>query len=149
MLNEEKIKSMTKAAAYEKGPEKKNIEISNYFRSDYMGLQLIKSAIAYTVSFCLIVGIWTMTGTEELMLQLTHADYIQRLLKLLAVLFVAGLLVYEIAVYIYYSWKYRKAAVSVDKFQSHLKKINKFYDKQEIQEEEIVDLDVSDEEMEV
>ena len=74
---------------------------------------------------------------------------IQHLLKLLAVLFVAGLLVYEIAVYIYYSWKYRKAAVSVDKFQSHLKKINKFYDKQENQEEEIIDLDVSDEEMKV
>ena len=31
MLNEEKIKSMTKAAAYEKGPEKENIEINHYF----------------------------------------------------------------------------------------------------------------------
>ena len=149
MVNEEKIKSMTKAAAYENGPEKKNIEISNYFRSDYMGLQLIKSAIAYTVSFCLIVGIWTMTGTEELMLKITHADYVQHLLKLLAVIFVAGLLVYEIAVYIYYSWKYHKAAASVEEFQSHLKKINKFYDKQEDSAEEIIDLDVSDEEMEV
>ena len=149
MVNEEKIKSMTKAAAYENGPEKKNIEISNYFRSDYMGLQLIKSAIAYTVSFCLIVGIWTMTGTEELMLKITHADYVQHLLKLLAVMFVAGLVVYEIAVYIYYSWKYHKATVSVERFQSHLKKISKFYDKQEDSEEEIIDLDVSDEEMEV
>ena len=149
MLNEEKIKSMTKAAAYEKGPNKKNIEISNYFRSDYMGLQMIKSAIAYTVSFFLIVGIWAMTGTEELMLQMTHADYIQQLLKKLAILFGSGLFIYEIALYIFYSWKYHKAVVSVEKFQSHLKKINKFYDKQEVSGEEIIDLDVLDEEIKV
>ena len=49
MLNEEKVRHMTKAAAYENGPEKKNIGISDYFRGDYLGLQLVKSGIAY---FC-------------------------------------------------------------------------------------------------
>ena len=147
MLNEEKIKSMTKAAAYEKGSEKKNIEITNYFRSDYIGLQMIKSAVAYTVAFCVLVAIWGMTGTEELMLQLTHADYIQRLIRVLIILFVTGLIFYETAIYIYYSWKYRRASVSVEKFQSHLKRINKFYETQESADEEIIELDLTDEEM--
>lgn len=147
MLNEEKIKSMTKAAAYEKGPEKKNIQITSYFRTDYMGLQLIKSAIAYVVAFCLIVIIWGMTDTENLMLQLTHGDYIQSLLKKLTVLFIAGLVIYEVAVYVYYSWKYRRALVSVEKFQAHLKKINKFYETQESADEELTEINLPDEEM--
>lgn len=147
MLNEEKIKSMTKAAAYEIGPEKKNIQITSYFRTDYIGLQLIKSAIAYVVAFCLIVVIWGMTDTQNLMLQLTHGDYVQSLLKKLAVLFIAGLVIYEVAVYVYYSWKYRRALVSVEKFQAHLKKINKFYETQESADEELTKIDLPDEEM--
>ena len=147
MLNEEKIKSMTKAAAYEKGPEKKNIQITSYFRTDYMGLQLIKSAIAYVVAFCLIVVIWGMTDTENLMLQLTHGDYVQSLLKKLVILFVAGLVIYEVAVYIYYSWRYQRALASVGEFQSHLKKINKFYDTQGSADEEIIEMDLTDGEM--
>ena len=149
MLNEEKIKSMTKAAAYEKGPEKKNIEITNYFRTDYMGLQLIKSGIAYAAAFCLIVVIWGMMNTEELMLQLTHAEFFQRISKILAVVFVAGLAVYEIIVYIYYTWKYRRASASVDEYQHHLKKINKFYETQESADEKIAEIDLTDEEMTV
>ena len=149
MLNEEKIKSMTKAAAYEKGPEKKNIEITNYFRTDYMGLQLIRSGIAYAVAFCLIVVIWGMMNTEELMLQLTHAEFFQRISKILAVVFAAGLAVYEIIVYIYYTWKYRRASASVDEYQHHLKKINKFYETQESADEQIAEIDLTDEEMTV
>ena len=149
MLNEEKIKSMTKAAAYEKGPEKENIEINHYFRSDYLGLQLIKAALAYIVAFGLLVMIWFMMGTEELMLQLTHADYLQRLFKIMVLLFGVGLIVYEIIVYIYYSWKYRRTMESVDEYQKHLKDINKFYETQESAEQEIVEPDLTDEENEL
>ena len=67
MLNIEKVKSMTKAAAYESGPEKKNIEISDYFRTDYLGLHMVKSGIAYAVSFVIIAAIWFMGKTEDVM----------------------------------------------------------------------------------
>lgn len=146
MLNEEKVKNMTRAAAYEKGPEKENIQISNYFSGDYLGLQMIKAGIAYTVAFCLLVVLWSMIGTEELMLQLTRADYLHKISKTLVILFLGGLLVYEIVIYIYYSWKCRKAKESVDEYQVYLKNINKFYETQESADDEIVDLDLTDEE---
>ena len=119
MLNIEKIKSMTKAAAYESGPEKKNIEISDYFRTDYLGLHMVKSGIAYAVSFVIIAGIWFMGKTEEIMLMVTKADYLESLIKTTVVLFAAGLIAYEILVYVYYSYKYRNAKKSVRGYQSH------------------------------
>ena len=135
MLNIEKVKSMTKAAAYESGPEKKNIEISDYFRTDYLGLHMVKSGIAYALSFVIIAGIWFMGKTEDIMLMLTKTDYLESLIKMLVVLFVAGLVAYEILVYCYYSYKYRNAKKSVRGYHSHLKQIHKIYMEQEKTEE--------------
>ena len=139
MLNHEKIKSMTKAAAYENGPEKKNIEISNYFRTDYMGLQLVKSAIAYTVVFCILTALWSMGVMEELMLGITRADFLENILKVLVFLYVSGLILYQIATYIYFSKKYQKAKNSVAGYSSHLKKINKFYEKNNSEELTVIE----------
>lgn len=131
MLNEEKVKSMTKAAAYEKGPEKKNIEIGSYFRGDYLGLQMLKSAMAYTVAFCILAALWMMGRMEELMLMISRGVYLNRIIKLLILFFVSGLVLYETAVYVYYSVRYRKARHSLKGYDSHLKNIYKIYATQE------------------
>ena len=131
MLNEEKVKHMTKAAAYENGPEKKNIGISSYFRGDYLGLQLVKSGIAYTVAFVILIAMWAMGKMEELMLMISRPEYLENLIKIVAVLYVAGLVMYEIAVYTYYSIKFRHAKHSVKGYHNHLKNIHKFYETQE------------------
>ena len=134
MLNIEKVKNMTKAAAFESGPEKKDIEISDYFRTDYLGLQMVKSGVAYAIAFVLLAAAWVMGKTEDIMLMITRADYLEHLIKILIILFVAGLIAYEILVYIYYSIKYQKSKKSVKGYQSHLKEIHKFYEKQETAE---------------
>ena len=131
MLNIEKVKHMTKAAAYELGEEKKNIKISDYFRTDYMGLQMVKSALAYTVSYVILVAIWAMGMMESLLDKLTSVSYIEGLVKKLIIFYAAGLVLYEIAIYIYYSIKYEKAKKSVKSYQTHLKRIHKFYETQE------------------
>lgn len=139
MLNEEKVKCMTKAAAYENGPHKKNIRIDSYFRGDYIGLQMVKSGIAYTAAFFIIVAMWAMTRIEELMLKVSRAAYLESMIKILIVLFVCGLVLYEIAVYAYYSRKYQSAKKSVKGFHAYLKRIHKFYEAEESAEERTAD----------
>ena len=41
MLNEERVILMTKLASYETNEGKKNVAIGNYFRSDYIGWQVL------------------------------------------------------------------------------------------------------------
>ena len=139
MINEEKVKYMTKAAAYENGPEKKNIRIDGYFRGDYLGLQMVKSAIAYTIAFCVIVMLWAMGRMEELLLKISQAVYLENMIKILVILFVCGLILYEIAVYLYYSRKYQSAKQSVKGFYANLKRIHKFYEAEESVEEKTAD----------
>lgn len=146
MLNEKKIKYMTKAAAYETGAEKKNIEICNFYRTDYLGLQMLKSAAAYTVSFALLAFLWAVGRMEELMNGISRTDYFGNLLKIAAALYIAGLLLYEIAVYWYFSWKYQKAKECAAKYNRHLKHIREFYETQESVESPVVAKEKTDEE---
>ena len=145
MLNEEKVKSMTKAAAYEKGPEKKNIEIGNYFRGDYVGLHMVKSALAYTVAFVIIVGMWASGQLEEMMLMISRPDYLKNIIKTMIIAYVSGMVVYQIAVCSYYSYRYRQAKKSLKGYDSHLKKIHKFYESQN-SAETLEEINAADEE---
>ena len=54
MLSQERIKLMTKMAAYEENEGKKYMSIGSYFRSDYMGMQVIRSVICGTLAFFLL-----------------------------------------------------------------------------------------------
>ena len=58
MLNEEKIKKMRKLAAYESGAGKEDLSISNYYRSDYIGLALIKNFFFTTIAYGLLVLVY-------------------------------------------------------------------------------------------
>lgn len=145
MINEEKVKSMTKAAVYENGEKKKSLEICDYFRSDYISLQLIKSAVAYIVAFCCGLVLWFMSSSEELLLKFSQPEYMQGVLKMIAILFVTGLCVYVAVLYFYYAWKYARATERTAEFQNHLKDINKFYETEEAEDDYTV-IDLSDEE---
>ena len=56
MLNEEKIKIMNKLAMYEQGEGKKYLPVSRYYRSDYIGLAMIKNFFLVTIGYCLILS---------------------------------------------------------------------------------------------
>lgn len=56
MLNEEKIKIMNKLAMYEQGEGKKYLPVSKYYRSDYIGLALIKNFFLVTIGYGLATG---------------------------------------------------------------------------------------------
>ena len=56
MINEEKVKIMTKLAMYEQGKGRKYLPVSRYYRSDYIGLALIKNFFLITIGYVLIVA---------------------------------------------------------------------------------------------
>ena len=60
MLNEERIRLMTKMASYEANEGKKNVFIGSYFRGDYIGLQVIRAVISGTVGFFIVFGVYTV-----------------------------------------------------------------------------------------
>ena len=51
MVNEEKVKVMNRLAMYEHGEGRKYLPVSRYYRSDYIGLALIKNFFLVTIGY--------------------------------------------------------------------------------------------------
>ena len=107
MLNEEKIRLMTKAAAFESGEGKKALEMNRFYKGDYISLHLIGAWFSYTVAFCLCVGLWAFYKMEYLMTNLHKMD-LAAMGKGLALLYLSLLGVYLIIQYLTYHNRYQE-----------------------------------------
>lgn len=67
MINEEKVATMTRMAAYEKRQGRRDEEICSYFRNDYVGFQLLKTWIYTTIAFAILVGIYAVYRIDAIM----------------------------------------------------------------------------------
>lgn len=129
MLNEERIKLMTKMAAYEADEGKKNVAIGNYFRGDYIGLQVIKSIISATIAFVIVFGLFVLYDFEVFMSDIYKMDLLGfgRTVITAYLIFVA---VYALISYMIYTYRYAKARKSLKMYYNNLKKLAYLYDKE-------------------
>lgn len=129
MLNEERIKLMTKMAAYEADEGKKNVAIGNYFRGDYIGLQVIKSIISATIAFVIVFGLFVFYDFEVFMSDIYKMDLLGfgRTVITAYLIFVA---VYALISYMIYTYRYAKARKSLKMYYNNLKKLAYQYDKE-------------------
>ena len=130
MLNEEEIKIMNKLAMYEQGEGKKYLPVSRYYRSDYIGLALIKNFFLVTIGYCLILaGIAAYFG--EYLVDNIHKMDLVAVGRNAVIGYVVVLVVFSVATYIQYSVKYHKAKKSVKEYYQELTQLNKIYSREE------------------
>ena len=124
MINEEKVKIMNKLAMYEKGEGKKYLPVSKYYRSDYIGLALIKNFFLVTIGYVLILaGVAAYYG-EYLLENIHKMDLISLGIGIIAG-YVAVLVVFSCLTYIQYSVRYHCAKKSVMKYDGELTRLAK------------------------
>lgn len=130
MINEEKVKVMNKLAMYEQGEGRKYLPVSKYYRSDYIGLALIKNFFLVTIGYVLILAGAAAYFGEYLMENIHKMDLIS-----LGIWIVAGygvlLVAYSLLTYIQYSVKYHCAKKSVKKYYGDLTRLDKIYSREE------------------
>ena len=74
MLNEEKIRIMTRAAIYEKGKGKEDLKITAYGDSDYVRFNLLKTIIGATISFIFAAGLFVLYRMDDFMANMMKFD---------------------------------------------------------------------------
>ena len=62
MLDERKVKLMTKLAMYEETQGKEDFKISEYYRKDYAGMHTICSVIWVTIGYVCAVAMIMLAG---------------------------------------------------------------------------------------
>lgn len=126
MLNEERIILMTKMASYEKGEGKENVKIGNYFRSDYVSVQVLKAIVCGILVFAIVFGLYVLYHLEEFMQELYKMDLIAFAQNVMFY-FTGFVVAYGVLMYIASSWRYAKAKKSLKCYYHNLKKLNSLY----------------------
>lgn len=119
MINEEKVILMTKMAAYETGKGKKDMAVAGYFRSDYIGFQLVKSWLSATIVFLIVCVLYVVYDYEALMSQIYTLEPIAAGKGLIG-WYAATVGIYMVVSYIIAVRRYWKAAKNVKKFTEEL-----------------------------
>lgn len=128
MINEEKVILMTKLASYESGRGKRNMNVLNYFRNDYIGFQILKSVIAATISFFAVFAVYVFYNLETLLQDIYKMD-LMAFGKTIVILYLCVVGAYGVISYVVYASKYAKAKKSLKVYYASLKKLAGMYDR--------------------
>lgn len=126
MLNEEKVVLMSKMAIYEKKEGKNDFKVSKYYRTDYVGLNLINTALIATLLYMIIVASIILINIESIMKNISGIDLLSVGRRVL-ICYTVFLAFYLVVAYVIYNIRYKKAKTKIKRYDEDLKKLYKIY----------------------
>lgn len=133
MLNEERIKHMTKLAFYETKGGSDDMKVSFYFKKDYIGFNTFWSALWMTIAYIALVVIVGVTFMSGLLETLSSKQLMALILSFLGIYFILLIAYVRYAKQIY-KRKHARAYHRVKKFKEELEQLEKMYEKEDSNE---------------
>lgn len=144
MLNNRKVRLMTRLAMYEQDEGKEDVRLSKYFQTDYVRLQVLKTVVAITFGYLLVLLILVVYHSEYLIRDAVILDYRGMIMRY------AGIYVIIVTVYcsmamIGYMIQYRASRKKLAKYFRMLRRLRSMYREEDGElttgEEENIDYD--------
>lgn len=126
MINEEKVKAMTKLAAYDKYDSAKYTPMTEYFRSDYIGKEMLKSFVYGTIAYIFLAACWILNNADEFLANINRLDYMALGLNLLQ-RYILFLIMYLLITYIVYAIRYSHGRSKIKNYKKNIHAILKLY----------------------
>lgn len=126
MLNEERVVLMTKMAAFEEHEGKRSLDIGSYFRSDYIGWQVLKSIISATIAFVVVFAMYIFYDFEIFMTDIYKMDLLE-FAKNVLFYYLGTVGVYALISYIVYTVRYSRAKKNLRVYYMNLHKLSSMY----------------------
>ena len=104
MLNEERIRLMTKMASYEEGEGKEYMPIKQYYRKDYVGLGMIKTFITSSIAFGILLLCWVLYDMDNITNILSTKD-LTEFGTFVLVIYIIFIAVYQVIALGVYNWR--------------------------------------------
>ena len=130
MIDTERVREMTKLSAYETHEGKQYRQAVRYFRSDFVGIHVIKGFFSGTAAFGICLVMWGVYHLEELIAVLGSMDLIQLGTDIL-VRYLFFLTVYLAAVAIYANVYHAAGTKNMKRYYRRLKRLGRLYEEQE------------------
>ena len=115
MLDERKVKLMTKLALYEHTQGKEDFKISEYYRKDYAGMHVFSSFIWVTIGYMCLAVLLVLAGFDALMDSMSNS-----LMLMMLMIFVVGyfgvVVIYAVISSHIFNQKHKEARMRVKKY---------------------------------
>lgn len=122
MVNEEKVRLMTKLAVFEENKGKKTLSIGDYYRSDFISKNLLSGFIAGTIAYFLLFAIWGLHEGENLVQRLLELDF-GHIIFLVIVFYGIFMVLYLTICYLVGDYRYRRSVKSLKAYKKALKRL--------------------------
>lgn len=126
MINEGKIKCMTKAAIFDSREEKGDLRLNHYYKSDYITYHVIRIFLGITLCFVLIVGMWALLAMDTLF-EISNLEALIPLGLRVLFMYVIFTAIYIMIAVGVYAVRYNVSRKSVREYTGLLKRLNRYY----------------------
>lgn len=126
MLNNRKVRLMTKLAIYEKEDGKEDIRLGKYYRLDYVRYQMLKTLVAVTFGYLILVFLTILYNAEYLIAEAVKLDYAAIGRTMLGI-YLMLVLVFVGLAGIGYTVKYNRSRKKLAKYYQMLKRLRMIY----------------------
>lgn len=130
MISKERVKYMTKLAQYDEKEQRTRQRFANYFRKDYVAIEMLKSLVTGTAAFGMILVVWALYDMEQVLEEINRMELIPFVTGLI-IRYVAFMAVYLAITYIVYNRRYTRGRKELKEYYARLKKVNKLYQDEE------------------
>ena len=126
MVNENKVKIMTKMAIYEKHNGKDMIKSNRYSKADYVLFGVLKSLAATSIGFAVLMAVVVAFNSQQVIEQLGSIGF-SKMGIIFLVLFIIVALIMSLVSVLIYSYRYDSSRKELKKYYSRLQKLDRFY----------------------
>lgn len=130
MINEERVKQLCKIAIYEQKEEKEHREAGLYYRSDYIGKEVVKSFFTGTIAYALIAILWIISNMELVLHQINTLEIVDTVVVMI-IIYAVFLVLYLLVTVIVYYYKYKHSRKKLEGYLENLKKALSMFEREE------------------
>lgn len=131
MVNKERVKLMTKMASYENKEGKEDLKITEYYRKDYVSMNVLFTVIWITVGYAMMAGLILVINMEKLMNHLSVKMFLLLAGSIVgAYLFL--IILYGVIAHDLYKKRHNRARKRVKQYNRDLARLTKMYEKEKM-----------------
>ena len=126
MINEERVKELYHVALYDSKERKMHQQVSQYFKRDYVGKEILKSFFTGTIAFLLILGLMVLYVAQDFVDSINSLDFEELGVKI-GISYLIFILLYLFVTWVVYAFRYVTERKKLKKYGEHLKNVNRMY----------------------
>lgn len=130
MVNEERVKQLYKLAVYEQKEEKEHRQVGQFYRSDYIGKEVVKSFFSGSIAYAIMVSLWVIANWDMVMHQINTLAIMDTLVGIV-IIYIVFLAVYLFVTALIYYRRYKYSKARLDAYVRDLKAAHVMFEREE------------------